>query len=276
MNKDYYQILGVLDDAEDVVIRAAYRALAQRYHPDKWEGSIAEAHKRMADLNEAYEVLSDSHKRQKYDSSRSKSEYQNDNFTDADLNRGIEDRWQSAVEYYPDLQNIVIRLSKISSQLVGSYKLTLLEKKEFERRSELALAFENTFLKKYFGSNEEIISYAKKIILLGNKDAAKELNKAVEILGSGANPYTIINKINEKFFPFEVISRKYNIEKAKKYLSNRTTGNASALIREVGGKVELGGIFATKFDVNYNSQSWTLNSEDLLILADTIAKNVLS
>jgi DnaJ-class molecular chaperone len=38
--KDYYRILGVLDDAEDIVIKAAYRALAQRYHPDqtlRWE-----------------------------------------------------------------------------------------------------------------------------------------------------------------------------------------------------------------------------------------------
>ncbi len=31
-NNDYYRILGVLDDTEDIVIKAAYRALAQRYH----------------------------------------------------------------------------------------------------------------------------------------------------------------------------------------------------------------------------------------------------
>ena len=37
-DKDYYRILGVLDDAEDIVIKAAYRALAQRYHPDRWQG----------------------------------------------------------------------------------------------------------------------------------------------------------------------------------------------------------------------------------------------
>ena len=36
--KDYYRTLGVLDDAEDIIIRAAYKALAQRYHPDKWKG----------------------------------------------------------------------------------------------------------------------------------------------------------------------------------------------------------------------------------------------
>ncbi|MGI9227665.1 MAG: DnaJ domain-containing protein [Gammaproteobacteria bacterium] len=35
MQKNHYSTLGVTQDAEDVVIKAAYRALAQRYHPDK-------------------------------------------------------------------------------------------------------------------------------------------------------------------------------------------------------------------------------------------------
>ena len=56
--KDYYRILGVLDDAEDIIIRAAYKALAQRYHPDKWRGDSTEANKRMSDINEAYAILS--------------------------------------------------------------------------------------------------------------------------------------------------------------------------------------------------------------------------
>lgn len=65
-NKNYYRILGVLDDAEEIVIRAAYRALAQRYHPDKWQGDSAVAAKRMAEINEAYSVLSDKDKRAEY------------------------------------------------------------------------------------------------------------------------------------------------------------------------------------------------------------------
>ena len=57
MNKDYYQIMGILDDSKDVVIRAAFRALAQKYHPDKWAGSKNEANVRMADINEAFDSL---------------------------------------------------------------------------------------------------------------------------------------------------------------------------------------------------------------------------
>ena len=54
---DLYSVLGVLPDAEDIVITAAYRALAQRYHPDRWGGDPAIAHKRMSAINAAYKTL---------------------------------------------------------------------------------------------------------------------------------------------------------------------------------------------------------------------------
>ena len=60
---DYYAVLGVLPDAEDIVVVAAYRALANRYHPDRWKGDVAEATRRMADINIAYGVLGDVAKR---------------------------------------------------------------------------------------------------------------------------------------------------------------------------------------------------------------------
>ena len=65
--KDYYKILGILDDAEDIIIRAAYKALAQKYHPDKWRGDVNEINLRMTEINEAYQVLSDKDKKAKYD-----------------------------------------------------------------------------------------------------------------------------------------------------------------------------------------------------------------
>jgi curved DNA-binding protein CbpA len=82
MSKDYYRILGVLDDAEDIVIRAAYKALAQRYHPDKWTGNKDEANKRMSEINEAYGVLSDPVKRKQYDATRENKGYQEDDEPD--------------------------------------------------------------------------------------------------------------------------------------------------------------------------------------------------
>jgi|HubBroStandDraft_2_1064218.scaffolds.fasta_scaffold1101523_1 DnaJ-class molecular chaperone len=54
---DYYSVLGVLPSAEMIVVRAAYRALAQKYHPDKWVGEKSEAHRRMKEINDAYEFV---------------------------------------------------------------------------------------------------------------------------------------------------------------------------------------------------------------------------
>ena len=63
--KNYYKVLGVLETAEIEVIKAAYRVLAQKYHPDKWKGDSQEAHDMMSAINEAYGILSDSEKRKK-------------------------------------------------------------------------------------------------------------------------------------------------------------------------------------------------------------------
>lgn len=68
---DYYSVLGVSPQAEEVVIRAAYKALAQRYHPDKMPPAERDrAGVRMLAVQEAYRVLSDPQQRQAYDRSR--------------------------------------------------------------------------------------------------------------------------------------------------------------------------------------------------------------
>lgn len=64
---DHYSVLGVSPSADEVVIRAAYRALAQRYHPDKWQGDPTVATQKMAEINAAYAVLSDREKKREYD-----------------------------------------------------------------------------------------------------------------------------------------------------------------------------------------------------------------
>ncbi len=65
MAKDYYNILGVPRTADDTAIKKAYRKLAKKYHPDV--NTEPEAGQRFAEVQEAYEVLSDKGKRRRYD-----------------------------------------------------------------------------------------------------------------------------------------------------------------------------------------------------------------
>jgi DnaJ homolog subfamily C member 3 len=68
--KDYYKVLGVPHDADEVQIKAAYRKMTRQYHPDKairLGVSKEDAETKMAAINEAYEVLSDPELKARFD-----------------------------------------------------------------------------------------------------------------------------------------------------------------------------------------------------------------
>lgn len=64
--RDYYEVLGVSKGATDAEIKKAYRKEAKKYHPDLHPGD-KEAEAKFKEVNEAYEVLSDSTKKARYD-----------------------------------------------------------------------------------------------------------------------------------------------------------------------------------------------------------------
>ncbi|KAB2876484.1 MAG: molecular chaperone DnaJ [Ideonella sp.] len=66
--RDYYDVLGVAKNASDEDIKKAYRKLAMKYHPDRNQGDDAKkAEEKFKEAKEAYEMLTDAHKRAAYD-----------------------------------------------------------------------------------------------------------------------------------------------------------------------------------------------------------------
>lgn len=65
--RDYYEVLGIQKGASEDEIKKAYRKMARENHPDLHPENADECEEKMKEINEAYAVLSDPEKRQKYD-----------------------------------------------------------------------------------------------------------------------------------------------------------------------------------------------------------------
>ena len=74
MDKNYYEILEINNNASQEIVEKAYKTLAKKYHPDLQEGSKKiEYEEKLKKINEAYEVLSDPEKRANYDTTLPKT-----------------------------------------------------------------------------------------------------------------------------------------------------------------------------------------------------------
>jgi len=203
--KDYYRTLGVIDDAEDIVIRAAYKALAQRYHPDKWKGDPSESNRRMSDINEAYEVISDPEKRKKYDEDyfrhRARDESNQDDDGDANFISEDDEAWQYAIQFFPNIIKEYDELGKISKVLANTYKANLISNREYNISSELKNRLLKEYLIRYYGESQLIQNFAKILLLNGYQKAAIEVNKLVRYMGKSIDENKIINYILSEFNP---------------------------------------------------------------------------
>lgn len=161
----------------------------------------------MSRINEAYATIGDTARRAEYDKSRgshSQQEFASEETQDyseafSSALNDIEERWALACSIYPDLASLRSGLSKISTSLSFAYVTGLLELKTYDKRHELAARLEKNFLRRYFGSDEKILQYARILILDGHKAAAKALNRLVDVMGSEIDASLLITKIDEDF-----------------------------------------------------------------------------
>jgi molecular chaperone DnaJ len=150
--KDYYQILGVSRSATEKEIKQAYRRLARQYHPDLNPGDKS-AEAKFKEINAAYEVLSDSEKRKKYDQFGDQWQYA-EQF--AKSGAGEKVRWDfsrggSTFEY-----GNVGDFSDILSDLFGSFDTDPRMRRRAQRAVDMDSSIEITLEEAYHGSKRII------------------------------------------------------------------------------------------------------------------------
>jgi TPR repeat protein len=186
--------------------------------------------------------------------------------------------WEVATGYYPDLDAICTDLRRISPNLAIAFRATLLETKQFPRRKELAQRLEDDFLQTYFGRNPKTLDFAHTLMVRGHKAAAKELNRAISVLGRGADENLIIERIREKFDLGPTYTR--SARKFAEALSRLSRADldltgfrlASSLIKELGGTVTVRYVELPTL----GEQRYFLSKRELVVwVKDTIVPQVL-
>ena len=192
--KNYYHILGLSFESvpEKQLIEAAYKALVKIYHPDVFKGDKKSLNRKIAEINEAFNILGDIKKKELYDEELKKFQveksfdYSDEEFEDKDLfnSRFIDEDWEIALLVYPELENKKEILLKYSQKLAFQFQFYLLETKEFFKFNEISERFIDAFLERKFGTSEEIKSFSKVLIENNLRKNAVYLNRLIKVIGS--------------------------------------------------------------------------------------------
>lgn len=253
-NIDYYQILGVIPGAEPAVIKAAYRALASTYHPDK--NADADAAEKIKDINSAYSVLSDPIKKREYDKSRESTQH-NANASEFEektpfTNETLEKDWKIATEFYPSINSEFIKLAKISWRLAFAFKLQILDSQKYSDSRQLSEKLRTEYLSKYFGNDVEIINYAEQLIKYKRIDAALYLNSVITVMGKSVSIYDVRDKINKKFPNLNVdLEARSHYEAIRGQYGEFYYFAAMKLVQQHGGETKTN-FFGTQITLNLN------------------------
>ena len=227
---NYYAILHVLPSAEIDVIKAAYKALARKYHPDTFNGDKAYAGKRMQEINDAFAVIGDPEKRKKYDAERKttnqKDEY-SENGEDIDAKSGED--WVVACKYCPKAMAQFKYLHKLSPALAFTFQSYLLDTKKFMECDVVRKQMEDGFLKTFFGDDQTIQRFAKGLILVGERKAAMQVNRAVKVLGDSLDVKVLKDRI---YTEFPLAERRLRFRDVKNFQGNIAIG--LALLKSLG------------------------------------------
>lgn len=236
INVDYYKVLGLVPSAENIVIKAAYRALVSVYHPDK--NPTSDAEEKIRQINIAYEVLSDTSKRKQYDVGRQPQEHNASPSEFEDVKPfttdPLEKSWAIAVSFYPNIEHEHKDLEKISWRLGFVFKLLLLEEQNYSGSSEIAQKLKIGYLSRYFGKDSAVLEYAEHLIKAHEIQAALYVNEVVSVMGRSVTALDITTKVNERFPSVQQI---LNMRILYSQIKEKGVSAATTLINLHGGSV---------------------------------------
>jgi curved DNA-binding protein CbpA len=177
--RTYYDVLGVAADTPDIVIKAAFRALAKEYHPDAPSVEPGDTD-RFIEIQTAYAVLS---------KPQSRSEY------DAELREALQRPEPESGQQQPgsslapvpwtaspnavEIERLAARLQLFSDALAQSFHESYLRGECGDDPQRFAAEMEKSFFHEYFGDDADVQALARLLLLGSRTGAALTLNQLV-------------------------------------------------------------------------------------------------
>lgn len=179
--RTHYDVLGVAPDSPDVVIKAAYRALAKEFHPDRADADATDTN-RFIEIQEAYAVLSKPASRNEYDEElREAALFQTPPMVpEAEVGGApAPSALNGAEQRASDIERICARLALYSDTLAQSFHEAHLRGECGDDPWRFAGEMEKGFFRQYFGEDPDVQALAKMLMLSSRTAAAMALNKLV-------------------------------------------------------------------------------------------------
>jgi hypothetical protein len=208
---NYYQILGVDKNAETIVIRSAYKAMVQKYHPDKAvdQKQIDKYLEKTKLINEAYNVLSDEFKRKQYDEgflkNKKSEKTQNNEGVKKDSDPSSKkqsnpssDDWETVIKYFPDVNIYYTELKEVSEVLAAEFKLSILNKKEFKKAKAFSEELKKQFFYDVFGNYKECHDFSLWLLKNKKKELFLEFREIFCIMSKSIDSKDLIYKFCEE------------------------------------------------------------------------------
>jgi hypothetical protein len=179
--RTYYDVLGVAADTPDVVIKAAFRALAKDFHPDRAQAEAGDTDK-FIEIQTAYSVLSKPQSRSEYDAELREASFIHSSLaeTGGETPGTLVPRPSQSNPYNAgDIERIGARLGLYSEAMAHSFHEACLRGECGDDPWQFAEDMEKSFFQQYFSDDADVQALAKLLLLGSHTGAALTLNQLI-------------------------------------------------------------------------------------------------